>query len=430
MSLGAVDAALSGYQHIAVELEEKFHRLALDNIAWWQQRFGHLPQWVTPLALQGDSRHLPTVLATARLFDACVASPPYGNGTVHDKGQDATEFRHTGTNGYCWGTTANGHFATEAYSPSPQNLGNLPTGALDAAITSPPYATSDQNYAAGWSRIDRDKAVHQRRTSQMDAVYGATPGQLGNGTGDTFWSAARQIVAHLFALLKPGGHAIWVVKSYVRDGQIVDFPGQWRRLCESLGFETLHEHHALLVEEYGTQGGLFGEDTIHRTERKSFFRRLSERKGAPKIDYEVVFCMVKPAHATPLPPDTAWQQCELVLSSPPYAGNEKSDYRLSPDGKTRQRDLKRRYKQGHGCFRGNETYGQSPGQLGAMREGSLDAYISSPPYAGKGEVLGTHNGIDWTKTTGTGQTLTPGRTMARYSTSPDNLCNLPEGRHP
>ena len=73
---------------------------------------------------------------------------------------------------------------------------------------------------------------------------------------------------------------------------------------------------------------------------------------------------------------------DAIVSSPPYAGNVKSDYLLSADGKTRARDVKRGYKQGHGCFRGSETYGQAPGQLGHLTTGSVaDAILSSPPYA-------------------------------------------------
>ena len=111
----------------------------------------------------------------------------------------------------------------------------------------------------------------------------------------TFWSAAKTILEQTFQSLRPCGHAIWVVKSYVRDKKLVDFPGDWRRLCESIGFVTLHEHHAMLVEEHGVQGGLFGEDTAHTTARKSFFRRLHEKKFPDTtIDFEVVLCMQKP----------------------------------------------------------------------------------------------------------------------------------------
>jgi hypothetical protein len=67
-----------------------------------------------------------------------------------------------------------------------------------------------------------------------------------------------------------------------------------------------------------------------------------------------------------------------VITSPPYTGNYKSDRT------TAKRDARRGYKQGSGCFRGSETYGSAPGQIGDMAEGNLSevvGVISSPPYA-------------------------------------------------
>jgi hypothetical protein len=37
-----------------------------------------------------------------------------------------------------------------------------------------------------------------------------------------------------------------------------------------------------------------GHDRLVK-ERKSFFRRLSEKKGSPRIDWEDVICLEKPA---------------------------------------------------------------------------------------------------------------------------------------
>ena len=102
----------------------------------------------------------------------------------------------------------------------------------------------------------------------------------------------KNIVEQCYQILKPGGHAIWVVKDFVRNKKRVDFTGDWRRLCESAGFETIHEHHAMLVKE-NVKESLFGHKIVKRKERKSFFRRLAESKGSPRIDYETVLCMRK-----------------------------------------------------------------------------------------------------------------------------------------
>ena len=125
--------------------------------------------------------------------------------------------------------------------------------------------------------------------------YSTKLDQLGNTQGDTFWSAARTIVAQTYAVLRPGGVAIWVTKRYVRDGKIVEFSEDWVRLCQSCGFELLHWHKAMLVEKHGIQGGLFGEDTHHQTARLSFFRRLHSQKYPElAILWEDVLCMRKP----------------------------------------------------------------------------------------------------------------------------------------
>ncbi len=51
-------------------------------------------------------------------------------------------------------------------------------GQVHAVCCSPPYATSDQNYAAGWKYIDPSKSVHNRYSKQREASYGHTSGQI------------------------------------------------------------------------------------------------------------------------------------------------------------------------------------------------------------------------------------------------------------
>jgi hypothetical protein len=97
--------------------------------------------------------------------------------------------------------------------------------------------------------------------------------------GDTFWSAAREIMQQCHAALKPGGHAIWVVKQFVRKGALVDFPGQWLRLCEACGFSLVCRHRAMLGSEI-REVTLFGDTRTQHVVRMSFFRRLHSDKVA------------------------------------------------------------------------------------------------------------------------------------------------------
>jgi len=547
-----LDAALAGYRFIGVELEARFCALAhgfdcggsdakheacsqqeshephhvTGNLELWQRRYGHLPQWVAPTLLQGDSRALGTVLRDQ--ITACVASPPFGaeqsgggiaitgtpsqrkspgstspvgyqhQGTapgqlgalppgsldaaiaspphVHGLGKEHTYSDHAkrerdshsgiyrdkgiadpyygsdpaqlgnlpagsldaclssppyadgchrtgGTNtppavrGDGTAFREGQSMAFTHYGSAPAQLGNLPAGSVEAAISSPPYEASVTVGHAPEKDIARAVAAGHTLASMGNPggqlryafEYGTDPAQLGNEHGTTFWEASKQILEQVVALLKPNGIAVWVVKSYVREGQIVDFPGQWRTLCESLGLVTLHEHHALLVEDHGTQGSLFGADTTHRTERKSFFRRLHEKKRPDlAIDYEVVLCMQKREGTTA-------GNVEVCVSSPPYAahtvhGNDGIDWaRASNDGQTRGQSAA-------------ADYGHTEGQLGAMPAGSLDACVSSPPY--NLPMSQDHNG---SRGGARGTTPSEQGAFVKYGSTPGQLEGMPPG---
>jgi hypothetical protein len=66
------------------------------------------------------------------------------------------------------------------------------------------------------------------------------------------------------------------------------------------------------------------------------------------------------------------QEADLIVSSPPYAelgANTKGHGIKGAAGSI-----------GHGCKADQAEYGTSPGQLGAMRPGSIDCVLSSPPF--------------------------------------------------
>ena len=79
-----------------------------------------------------------------------------------------------------------------------------------------------------------------------------------------------------------------------RKGKRVDFPGQWRQLCEAVGFRCVHVHRAMLTEHYGTQRTTENSDEEQTIKRASFFRRLAEKKGSPSIGWEEVQCNERP----------------------------------------------------------------------------------------------------------------------------------------
>lgn len=233
--------------------------------------------------------------------DAVISSPPFpqpytGGGGINVKGYGADGADKVGARTYqaLGGDRAEG------------NLETLKVGDVDAVLGSPPWgndatgAVGADKWAAPEDFLKAGRghgASDEARLAQLERdtakVYGDSAGQVGNTSGETFWSAAKQIVEECYALLKPGGVAVWVVKPFVKDKRIVDFPGDWCRLCEAVGFVPILEVQASLVAEHG-QADMFS-DTVKRTERKSFFRRLAERRGSPRIDHETVWFMRKQA---------------------------------------------------------------------------------------------------------------------------------------
>ena len=220
--------------------------------------------------------------------EAIISSPPYAESLEHKGGIDPKKSSHS------FGPYSQMNRSDTRYGKSSGNLGNLKPGdpvpkGVDAIVSSPPF---EESLPSGdTSSSFKAKYPDSQTGGDWGQSYGSSAGNIGNDKGETFWQAARQIVSECHKILKPGGHAIWVVKSFVRKGKIVDFPGDWRRLCEAQGFKTVHEHHAMLVKET-RHDGLF-EEIVETKERKSFFRRLAEKKGSPKIDYEVVLCTKK-----------------------------------------------------------------------------------------------------------------------------------------
>lgn len=273
VGLGALDAMRLGLNWTGIELEPAFHVLGNENIALWNSRYRELfPGWGTARLLNGDSRGL--VRLVGGECEAAVSSPPYADGGIHQGGED-TWFKDS---------------QTEKYGTTPGQLGAMKAGDFDASVSSPPFEN-------GLPQQDRNFSAPHDSSGNLNVDYGTTDGNIGNATGDTFWTAARAIVEQVYTALRPGGHAAWVVKAFVKNKQIQDFPGQWQALCESVGFITLHEHRAWLVEHRGTQFDMDGNGHSKQVERKSFFRRLAEQKGSPRIDFEVVLCMMKPEAA-------------------------------------------------------------------------------------------------------------------------------------
>ncbi len=228
----------------------------------------------------------------AGTVDGVLSSPPYAETAV-------TELRNfKGSGG---GVQANGTDATHVrgYGESNGQLAALPAGTVaDAVVSSPPYEGSfsgEQETVEGVRESMRNRGCSEEAIAKASGHtgglgYGSASGQLGNTTGQTFWQASRLILLQCKLLLKPGGTAVFVTKDFVRNKKRVPFSDDWRKLCEACGFRLVEWIQATLVKET-VEHQLFGGPTTRRKERKSFFRRLAEKKGSPRIDHEDVLVM-------------------------------------------------------------------------------------------------------------------------------------------
>jgi DNA modification methylase len=163
-------ACMLGRNVILVELEEKFVKMCRDN--WEQVRMR--PQLGYTMGecviMQGDARWLEGLLV-----DKCIFSPPFSptkdyRGTRWDKWQRENKVKI--------GCALEGD-----YSENPDNIGNLPYGAIDKIVTSPPYAENPGTPSLGsvnkdnWGKEGKD--IVARRG--LERGYSKdTPNQIGN----------------------------------------------------------------------------------------------------------------------------------------------------------------------------------------------------------------------------------------------------------
>lgn len=184
--------------------------------------------------------------------------------------------------------------AQNTYGESPGQIGKLKGGSVDAIATSPPYAGSIKNVeGCGTDPKASDRKCGPNSQQASREGYGNTSGQIGREDGETYWQAMAQVYLSCLKAIKPGGVLVLVLKDYVKDRKRVPLCDDTARLLEHIGFVEVERIHAMLVKET-THGDLFNGVDIKKKSRKSFFRRLAEAKGSPKIDFEEVIIARRP----------------------------------------------------------------------------------------------------------------------------------------
>lgn len=249
----------------------------------------------------GQLGALPEGTLDAALADGVVSSPPFSE--RHDYADPEKSRKHVEKLKRGKGSKIGGTVIHQNHGTTEGNLSALPPGDVaDACVSSPPWEAQMNAGGAGTTNVyrkwceqnGRDPNKPNALTQNASKQWGEeTAGQIGNASGATFWEAAALILRQVHQVLKPGGVAAFVCKMFVRKGALVDFPGQWAALLAACGMPVFLEVRAMLAKEE-RHLSLFGGEEVKKTERKSFFRRLAEKKGSPEINYESVLFARKP----------------------------------------------------------------------------------------------------------------------------------------
>lgn len=350
VALGGIICGYHGLNWTGIELEVRFCELGNRNLDLHRAKWKALGYDVDVQLVQGDSRNLAQILQQA---DAVVCSPPYIETQIVGCDCIAPDKRKAFSKTGEWpkgglNVGARGE-ADKNYGSTPGQVGRLKAGSVEAILTSPPYAENPQAIPMNRERIRTTSDPKQHGAPGPNYIQPDSPGNLCNlkagsisgivtsppyagtrqdGTikdgggfssysdcpttkwhternpanignlGDetnvnreTYWQAVAAIYEQCHQILKPGGVMVCVVKSYVKNKAIVPLPDDTLKLLEHIGFQPVERIHAMLVKE-STERTFFGEVT-KTTSRKSFFRRLCESKGSPKIDWEEVLIVRK-----------------------------------------------------------------------------------------------------------------------------------------
>jgi DNA modification methylase len=292
--------SIRGLEQNGIDVEKmnaKNNHAGKNSMAGSKEIYGKSPGQIDRLR-EGQIETLPT-----GSVDAVITSPPYADIAAGQGGLNSKPAKKPGQQAGRSAKSAS-QTADQKYGTAEGQIARLPKTDVDAVITSPPWeANAEGGIKAHKMKFVPDNgkghyatpaAKARAMTKEEGRIYGTAEGQIGNDKGEDYWQAMSKVYASCFEALKPGGVAAIVIKDYVKNKKRVLLCDDTCRLLEHLGFVMIERIHALLVKETKT-ADLFEGETTKRTEKKSFFRRLHEKKpGAVRIDWEEVLICQKP----------------------------------------------------------------------------------------------------------------------------------------
>ena len=221
-----------------------------------------------------------------RGYSGAVSSPPYlemvDGGGIAKRGYGEGGKDKVGDRTY----------QKRTHGEAPAQIVNLkdPAHDIDAVLTSPPFEDSEPQYLG-----QKFRAPHDSTGNLQVGGFESAKEQISSLQAETYLSAMLEVYRELAAVLKPGGVVCLVTKNPIKGGKIRALDADTIRLMEAAGFGLIERKRAMLAQELGEQTLLGGGSVKIRRERKSFFKRLYEKKHPEmRVDHEdVLFFRLK-----------------------------------------------------------------------------------------------------------------------------------------
>lgn len=165
-------------------------------------------------------------------------------------------------------------------------------GQVDAVITSPPYGDRLRSVRTPSRPMERLIQAGKIRRDVIPATYGVRPGNLGNLPDAEYLAGIREVYAGCYAVLKPGGLLILVVRPGRDRSRLRPLHHDTARLCQELGFEFLDERLALLSRILAVPGEsprIFAHSLLFKRLAVAHLSAAGHPVSLEQVEYVLVF---------------------------------------------------------------------------------------------------------------------------------------------
>ena len=174
-------------------------------------------------------------------IDKIVSSPPFGEA---QSGGGIAQKGYQGNKHSPTDLVGKRSYMPENIGDDPSNIGNLSYGEIDKIITSPPYeafgaSREGEKIRTGQSKIHKEKSLPTTYTMEQTE-------NIGNKQGQSYLETMLHVYQQCYSVLKIGGLMILVTKNFIRNKQVVRLDTDTIKLCEQAGFTFIERHYRKL----------------------------------------------------------------------------------------------------------------------------------------------------------------------------------------